>query len=184
MKTYISNNIDKNRAQFVAHLLKESKVLYPAINFTDFLLEQTKDDPRSTGVYPLLTEKEYLPVQEVALQKLKEASEDGTLIAHHKLFILLIWWEKFGGKSEVSDLVSELLKNKSDVANLLASAVTTVYSYQVNGLSSTKRKVNRNHFDTLIPREILEKIVEDISKDEKESMDERQKEAIHLYRST
>ena len=171
------------REKFIANLIKESEHIYPAIEFASYLVAHVGDKLPDVKDEPILTISNIDKVRDVAIDKLKKYAADGKLILHNDLYTLLLRWGEIGSETEVSKFISNILKDKSDTSNLLACAVTTGYYEPQDSQRINTRKINLKFLNTLYPIEKIEKVVESISDTELEAMNERQKEAIQLFRS-
>ena len=116
--------------------------------------------------------------------KLDVYAEDGRLKSHRYLKYLLSVWKSFGEGNKVKAFITDLLKNKIDCANFLISSVTIVTSTSFDGTIETKRKINKESLNDLYPINKISKIVDSISDSDMKKMNERQNEAIKLFRES
>lgn len=179
----IKQKIEKGkRGAFIAELVKDSNVLFPAVKFAGLVVHEFEEKYKKPNEETLLEQTEIEGLKSATIEKFNGIDKDNLKGNKHLAFLLFRWKEN-AGEEVVKDFIAKLLKSKSDTATFLSAFVSDIFSQGMSDYVSTKkRELNKKSIEAVYPVEEIEKIVNSITDAELKNFNEQQQEAIELFK--
>lgn len=170
------------RGAFIAELVKDSNVLYPAVKFAGLVVHEFEEKNKKPNEETLLEQTEIEELKSAISEKFNGIDKDNLKGNKHLAFLLFRWKEN-AGEAVVRNFIAELLKNKSDTATFLSAFVSDIFSQGMGDYVSTKkRELNKKSVEAIYQIDEIEKVVNSITDAELKNFNEQQKEAIELFK--
>ena len=170
------------RGAFIAELVKDSNVLYPAVKFAGLVVHEFEEKNKKPNEETLLEQTEIEELKSAISEKFNGIDKDNLKGNKHLAFLLFRWKEN-AGEAVVKNFIAELLKNKSDTATFLSAFVSDIFSQGMGDYVSTKkRELNKKSVEAIYQIDEIEKVVNSITDAELKNFNEQQKEAIELFK--
>jgi len=170
------------RGAFIAELIKDSNVLYPAVKFASLVVHEFEEKNKKPNEETLLEQTEIEGLKSAISEKFNGIDKDNLRGNKHLAFLLFRWKENVG-EEVVKNFIAELLKNKSDTATFLSAFVSDIFSQGMGDYVSTKkRELNKKSVEAIYQIDEIEKVVNSITDEELKNFNEQQKEAIELFK--
>jgi len=179
----IKQKVEKGkRGAFIAELVKNSSVLYPAVKFAGLVVHEFEEKNKKPSEETLLEQSEIENLKSAISGKFNEIDKNNLKDNKHLAYLLFRWKEN-AGEEAVKSFITELLKNKSDTATFLSAFVSDVFSQGIGDYVSTKkRELNKKSIEALYQISEIEKIVNSITDEDLKNFNEQQKEAIEMFK--
>jgi len=179
----IKQKVEKGkRGAFIAELVKNSSVLYPAVKFAGLVVHEFEEKNKKPSEETLLEQSEIENLKSAISGKFNEIDKNNLKDNKHLAYLLFRWKEN-AGEEVVKSFITELLKNKSDTATFLSAFVSDVFSQGIGDYVSTKkRELNKKSIEALYQISEIEKIVNSITDEDLKNFNEQQKEAIEMFK--
>jgi predicted KAP-like P-loop ATPase len=163
---------EADRDQFVIDLYKASTRIYHPIH----LLHVITDAKRSNEIK--LEDATIEELKKVMVEKIVESATSGTLKNEENILAILYRWKDWGPEEAVSKFIAEWIATRDGLLEFLQKCVGRVLS--TNGNYNT---INLNSISGLYSLDEVTKLVEAISDENIASLNDKQKEAINLFKN-
>jgi predicted KAP-like P-loop ATPase len=161
--------------EVLEYLLNNTKAFYHATRFVAMLIDQTK---KQGSEPPLLTAEEAQKLGGIVLKKVKDLADAGKLQKEKGLVFALYRWKEWEGAEMVKEYIKKLVSTRDGLLAFLKGFVGRVLSTAGN-----YDRLDKKGIEPLYPIAEIEELVKGISDNELAKMDEKDKQAINLFRN-
>lgn len=167
----------EKRGAFLKGVIKNTITLYPPIHFITVLEQELEKEGRNSEEY-LIQKNDIAELKKILLKRIRSVSKQGDLLKEKGFVFLLYRWKEWGNEKEVRKYTMEIVKDRAGLLAYLKAFVSKVFS--TNG---DYNRIDKKSILTFIPQETVDKLVQNISVKELSHLDEKEKEAIALYKN-
>jgi predicted KAP-like P-loop ATPase len=163
---------ENERDQFMIDVFKESTRIYHPIHLLTAMLESK----RSNEVNLADTTVEEL--KKVMVEKIQIVASDGSLKNEEELLAILYRWKDWGSSEVVSNFIKEMISTREGLLNFLQKSIGRVLSSNGN-----YNMINQKSIEGLYSLDEITNLVNAISDDDIQKMNEKEQEAIDLFKN-
>lgn len=157
-------------------LVKTSSRFYPPTRFVSMLIDQ--QTKQQTTEEPLITVEETEKLKAISLATINELVIKDKLHTEKEMVFALYRWKEWEGEDKVKDYIKKLISTRTGLLTFLKGFVGKVFSTNGNYNMLSKKGI-----DPLYPITEVEILVNKITDDEIATMDEKDREAIDLFKN-
>ncbi len=172
----IKHLVKEQRFAILEELVKTSKTFYPSTRFVAMLIDQQNNQQRTEE--PLITAEEAEKLKVISLADINKLASDNKLHEEKSLVFALYRWKEWEGEDKVKEYIKNLISTREGLLSLLKGFVGRVMSTNGN-----YNRLDKKGIEPLYPIEEIEALVKDITDEEIALMNEKDKEAINLFRN-
>lgn len=163
---------ENDRDQFMIDVFKESTRIYHPIHLLTAMLESK----RSNEVNLADTTVEEL--KKVMVEKIQIVASDGSLKNEEELLAILYRWKDWASPEVVSNFIKEMISTREGLLNFLQKSIGRVLSSNGN-----YNMINQKSIEGLYSLDEITNLVNAISDDDIQKMNEKEQEAIDLFKN-
>ena len=172
----IKHQPKEKRFAILEDLAKNTKSFYTPTRFIAMLGDQQTNQQRTEE--PLVTEEEANKLKAVSLAAINKLATDNKLHEQKQLSFALYRWKEWEGEDKVKEYIKKLVSTRAGLLSFLRGFVGRVLSTQGN-----YNRLDKKGIEPLYPIADIEALVATITDEELAAMEEKDKEAIDLFRN-
>lgn len=166
----------EKRFEMLDYLVKNAKTAYTSTHFIAILGDQQNNQQRSEE--PLITAEESKKLNASALEVINKLANENKLQEEKHFAFFLYRWKDWEGEEKVKDYIKKLVSTREGLLSFLRGFVVLVLSTQGN-----YNRLHKKDIEPLYPIADIETLVAAITDEELASMNDKDKEAINLFRN-
>lgn len=163
---------ENERDQFMIDVYKESTRIYHPIHLLTAMLESKRSNEVN------LTDTTVGELKKIMVEKIQIAANDGSLKNEEELLAILYRWKDWESSEVVSNFIKEMISTREGLLNFLQKCIGRVLSS--NGNYNT---INQKSIEGLYSLDEITNLVNAISDDDIQKMNEKEQEAIDLFKN-
>ena len=164
------------RFEMIKSLLQNSVVFYTPTRFVAMLIDQQSNYQRNDE--PLLTLEETEKLKTICLANINKLVTENKLQNETKLVFALYSWKEWENADKVKDFIKNLISTRKGLLTFLKGFVGKVLSSNGNFYQIDKKDI-----DPIYPLTDIEALLQQITDEEINRLDEKDKEAVMLFRN-
>ncbi|MBN1384065.1 MAG: hypothetical protein JW983_04180 [Elusimicrobia bacterium] len=166
-----------NRANILKNLIENTKSIYYPSMFVSLIESDNKKKTRQIDD-ALLTDEEISAVRTILLKRINNLALNGSLSKEENFIFLLFRWKQWGDEKNVNIYIENLIKEKSGLLDFIRGFIGTVISTAGN-----YKRIDKKSMRDIYPIEKIEELIAKVTDNDLEKMEERNREAINLFRN-
>jgi len=166
----------EKRFEVLEYLVKNCKTFYTPTHFVAMLEDQQKNEQRSEE--PLITAEETEKLKTISLAGINKLVGDNKLQEEPKFIFALYRWKEWDNADKVKDYIKALVSTRKGLLTFLKGFVGKVLSSNGNYYQLDKKSI-----EPLYTITDIETLVHQITDEEIASLDDKDKEAINLFKN-
>lgn len=151
---------------------KESTRIYHPIHLLTAMLESKRSNEVN------LTDTTVGELKKVMVEKIQIAANDGSLKNEEELLAILYRWKDWESSEVVSNFIKEMISTREGLLNFLQKCIGRVLSSNGN-----YNMINQKSIEGLYSLDEITNLVNAISDDDIQKMNEKEQEAIDLFKN-
>jgi len=163
-----------NRAAFLKDIFATTKSIYFPVKF----LAMFEDGNKRKSSEIFLTDQEIDDLKPILANRIDDLATNGKLPEDENFVFLLFRWKNWSGEARITSYVGDLIKQRTGLIEFVRGFVSKVFS-----TAGDYNRIDKGSIGNLYPVEEIEKLVTAIPDADIETMDERDKEAINLFKN-
>lgn len=162
------------RGAILKETMKATASLYLPIRIAA-LVEKHNNDPEAFNV----TDADLKELQQLCVEKIKQAANTGSLATHSKMLSILYRWREWGAPDELRRWVERLIESQKGVLSFLTACLQRSTSHGMGDYVSQEHwRINLQYIEDFVSIDVLEKQVPALSLD---SLSEKETKAVKAF---
>jgi len=170
-------NLKSNRKNLIKELIDSCQNLYYPAHLLKRLEDELSKYENPLGISSL-NKEELEELKRLFINKIEHLDSNNLLENQYNLAVLLYRWKEWKSGDSVKKYIEKLISTKKGLLIFLKSYIGRVLSSNGNYNSISKKSINE-----LYPIEEIEKKVNQVTEEEIKQMNEKEKEAIDLFKN-
>ena len=169
----------EKRGVLLKQTIEVSSTVFTGAHVVAMLVDENqKRKARGSSDELLIDEAELSELKAMCIQHFKNAASNNVLLTSKRLQFILFRWKEWGSAEEVKSFIQQCLSTKKALVMLLTGFISEVISS-----SGNYNIINKEAIGELYDIKDIEDKVRGITDDDLAHMDEREKEAVQLFRN-
>lgn len=157
----------EKRVAFLTHILTSTQSVFSPIQLVNLLNHEIEErEKKESEEETLLNKEDIVGLNEICVDKIKQATKSGTLAANRKLNYLLFIWKEFDSGEPVKKYVGELIQTPVGLLAFLRGFEWEAMSQSMDSLVAKRTiKTNKKSMAEFIDINDLDKKVQELNKE-------------------